>query len=319
MANPRERMLRLLSLLQSGRHWSAVELAAAMEATPRTLRRDIEHLRDQGYPVVSTRGPGGHYRLVAGAALPPLMLDDDEAIASVLGLRLVTAGGAGVDIQSDAADRAIAKLRRILPTPLRRKTDQVLAAIDIDATRHPQPSSDVVRRLAEAITTHTSVTFDHAHGGRSSSRTVEPYRIVRARGRWYLFCWDTLRDDWRSFRLDRITSPLSSNAAFPPRPLPADDVAGYVTEQFGGPAQLRVVLTLHTDARDAASRLHRIDGSIEPIDGTRCRYTAHVDSFTWLATVLVLSGLDFTIEESDEFGNYIADAGHRLLAAVADR
>lgn len=319
MATTRERMLRLLSLLQSGRHWSAADLATAMETTPRTLRRDIEHLREQGYPVVSTRGPGGHYRLVAGAALPPLMLDDDEAVASVLGLRLVTAGGAGVDLQSDAADRAITKLRRILPRPLRLRTDHLLAAIDIEATRHPQPSSDVVRRLAESITTHNSVTFDHARGGRSISRTVEPYRIVRARGHWYLFCWDTTRDDWRSFRLDRITSPIPSNATFRPRPLPTDDVAGYVGDRFGGPAHLRVVLTLHTDARDAATRLHRIDGSLEPIDDSRCRYTAHVDSAEWLATVLVLSGLGFTIEESDEFATYIADAGNRLLAAVMDR
>ncbi len=211
MATPRERMVRLLSLLQSGRQWAADDLAAAMDTTPRTLRRDIEHLRGQGYPVESTRGPGGHYRLVAGAALPPLMLEDDEAVASVLGLRFIAAGGSGLDFQSEAADRAIAKLRRILPAPLRRTADRVLAAIELDSTSHPQPSSDIVRVLADAITSHQLLTFDYHRGEQTMSRTVEPYRIVRIKGRWYHLCWDTDRDDWRTFRLDRITTPTPTD------------------------------------------------------------------------------------------------------------
>lgn len=316
MATPRERMVRLLSLLQSGRQWAADDLAAAMDTTPRTLRRDIEHLRGQGYPVESTRGPGGHYRLVAGAALPPLMLEDDEAVASVLGLRFIAAGGSGLDFQSEAADRAIAKLRRILPAPLRRTADRVLAAIELDSTSHPQPSSDIVRVLADAITSHQLLTFDYHRGEQTMSRTVEPYRIVRIKGRWYHLCWDTDRDDWRTFRLDRITTPTPTDTVFRPRPLPTEDVAGYLAGQFGGPPRLRVVLTLHASAREAAARLHRIDGSLEPISDEQCRYTAQVDSPEWLTTVLILSGLDFTIEESDEFTSYIKEAGHRLFRAA---
>lgn len=316
MATPRERMVRLLSLLQSGRQWAAADLAVAMDTTPRTLRRDIEHLRRQGYPVESTRGPGGHYRLVAGAALPPLMLEDDEAVASVLGLRLIASGGAGLDFQSEAADRAIAKLRRILPAPLRRRADQVLTAVDLDVTSHPQPSSDIVRVLAEAITGRKIVTFDYLRGEQTTSRTVEPYRIVRSRGRWYHLCWDTDRDDWRTFRLDRIAAPAPTDRQFRARPLPAEDVVGYLAGQFGGTRQLRVVLTLHASAREAAARLHRIDGSLEPTGAEQCRYTAHVDSPEWLTTVLILSGLDFAVEESEEFTTYLADAGHRLLAAT---
>lgn len=309
-------MVRLLSLLQTGRHWTAPDLAAAMNTTSRTLRRDIEHLRTQGYPVESTRGPGGHYRLVAGMALPPLMLEDDEAVASVLGLRLIAAGGSGLDFQSEAADRAITKLRRILPAPLRRTADQVLAAVELDAPGYPQPSADIVRVLADAITSHQLVNFDYHRGEQTMSRTVEPYRIVHTRGRWYHLCWDTARDDWRTFRLDRITAPTPTDTVFRPRPLPAEDVAGYLAGQFGGPPQLRVVLTLHASAREAAARLHRIDGSLEPISDEQCRYTAHVDSPEWLTTVLILSGLDFTIEETDEFTNYIEEAGHRLLSAA---
>lgn len=173
-----------------------------------------------------------------------------------------------------------------------------------------------MRVLADAITGRTIVTFDYHRGEQTMSRTVEPYRIVRVKGRWYHLCWDTDRDDWRTFRLDRITTPAPTDTLFRPRPLPADDVVGYLAGQFGGPPQLRVVLTLHVSAREAAARLHRVDGSLEPITDDQCRYTAHVDSPEWLTTVLVLSGLDFTIEEPDEFTTYIKEAGHRLLAAT---
>lgn len=319
MANPRERMLRLLSLLQSGRRWPAADLAAAMDATPRTLRRDIEQVRELGYPVESTRGPGGHYRLIAGTALPPLMLDDDEAVAAVLGLRLAAAGGAGLDFQAEAADRAVAKLRRILPAPLRRRADEILAAIDTDTVTHPQPGPDTFRDLAAAISAQRRVVFSHAQNGRSTSRTVEPHRLVRIRQRWYLFAWDVERNDWRSFRLDRIESLQTTSAAFRLRPLPADEMADYLQDRFRGAPRRRVVLTLNTDARDAAGRLHRIDGTLQPLDDRHCRYAAQVDSYEWLTTVLILAGIDFTIEAPDEFAAYIADAGHRLLRAAGSR
>lgn len=316
MGTPRERMVRLLSLLQTGRRWTAAELATAIDATPRTLRRDIEYLRGQGYPVESARGPGGHYRLVAGSALPPLMLEDDEAVAAVLGLRLVAAGGSGLDFQSEAADRAIAKFRRILPASLRRRADHVLSAVEVDTTGHPQATAETMRVLAEAITAHQRVTFDYTLRGKTLSRTVEPYRIVRVKGRWYLFCWDTGRADWRTFRLDRVSTPTPMSGVFRPRSLPAEEVADYLARQFGKSPSRRVVLTLHADVREAASRLHRIEGTLEPVDSTSCRYVAHVDSPEWLTTVLILSGLDFTIEEPGEFSAYIAEAGQRLLAAV---
>ncbi|MBG0832709.1 YafY family transcriptional regulator [Planomonospora sp. ID67723] len=309
-------MLRLLSLLQTGRRWSADELASAADATPRTLRRDIEHLRALGYPVESARGPGGHYRLVAGAALPPLMLEDDEAVAAVLGLKLAAAGGAGLDFATEAAERAATKLRRILPAPLRRRTDEILTAVEIGATGHPQPSPATLSELAAAIAVHHRVVFDHTGRREPSQRTVEPHRLVRLRQRWYLFAWDLDRHDWRAFRLDRIDGLRTTGEVFRPRTLPADDLVAHLRERFRGPITHQVVLTLRTGARDAAARLHRVDGTLHPLDDHTCRYVADVDSYEWLATVLVLADIEFTVDRPDAFGAYLARTARRLLRAT---
>ncbi|MFH8589406.1 helix-turn-helix transcriptional regulator [Streptomyces celluloflavus] len=318
MPAPRERMLRLLSLLQSGRRWPAGELATAMETTGRTLRRDIEHLREMGYPVQSVRGPGGHYQLVAGQALPPLMLEDDEAIATILGLKLAAADSTGTDVTTEAAQRAVSKLRRILPARLTRRTDQVLAAVEVGGADYPQPAPEQVGSLAEAISTHRCLTFTHTGKRGTRHRTVEPVRLVRMSRRWYLFAWDRDREDWRTFRLDRITDTAVTTSTFAPRRAPAEDLVGYLQDHFHGSDTLhRVVLILHTSAPDAASRLYRIDGVLEPLTENRCRYIAHVDSYEWLTLVLVLTGIEFTIEEPDDFRDHVSAAARRLLRATA--
>jgi predicted DNA-binding transcriptional regulator YafY len=309
-------MLRLLSLLQSGRRWPAGELATAVGVPPRTLRRDIEHLRTMGYPVQSARGPGGHYRLTAGAALPPLMLEDDEAIATVLGLRLAAAGGTGVDLAAESAERAAAKLRRILPGPLRRRTDEVLAAVEFGRSAQPRTDPAALSTVASAIAAHRCLAFTHSGKKGASLRTVEPMRLVQLRGRWYLFAWDDDRQDWRTFRLDRLTDPHPTGTVFHPRPLPADDLAGHLEERFQSPRTIRVVLTLHTGVRDAAARLHRVDGSLEALGEHSCRYVAHVDSFEWLALVLTVTDIDFTVDENAEFRDYLAHTAQRLLRAT---
>ncbi|WP_414944418.1 helix-turn-helix transcriptional regulator [Amycolatopsis sp. cmx-11-32] len=316
MTAPRERMLRLLSLLQTGRQWPAAELATAMEVPPRTLRRDIDHLRTLGYPVESARGPGGNYRLVAGGALPPLMLEHDEAIATVLGLRLAAAGGTGIDFTAESADRAAAKLRRVLPAALRRRTDEMLAAVEFGSGEQARVAPDVLNVLAAAIAARRCIEFAYTAKGGPSSRTVEPMRLVQLGKRWYLYAWDLGRRDWRSFRLDRITAPKTTEVAFEPRALPVDDVAAHLQERFHSPKSLRVTLTLHVGASEAAARLHRIDGSFEALGDHRCRYVAYVDSFEWLAVVLTLTDIGFTVEEPAEFGEYLARTGRRLLWAT---
>ena len=319
MTAPRERMLRLLSLLQSGRQWPAAELATAMEVPPRTLRRDIDHLRTLGYPVESTRGPGGNYRLVAGAALPPLMLEHDEAIATVLGLRLAAAGATGIDLTAESADRAAAKLRRVLPAALRRRTDEMLAAVEFGSGEQPRVTPDVLNVLAAAIAARRCLEFGYTAKRGPSSRTVEPMRLVQLGRRWYLYAWDLDRRDWRNFRLDRITTPRTTEVAFEPRALPADDVAGHLQERFHSPKSLRITLTLHVGASEAAARLHRIDGSFEALGDHSCRYVAYVDSFEWLAVVLTLTDIDFTVEEPAEFSEYLARTGQRLLHGSGHR
>ncbi|GAB3735342.1 YafY family protein [Amycolatopsis oliviviridis] len=313
MTAPRERMLRLLSLLQTGRAWPAAELATAMEVPPRTLRRDLDHLRGLGYPVESSRGPGGNYRLVAGAALPPLMLEHDEAIATVLGLRLAAAGGTGIDLTAESADRAAAKLRRILPPALRRRTDAMLAAVEFGSGEQPRVGPDVLSLLAAAIAARRCLEFAYTAKDGPSSRTVEPMRLVQLGRRWYLYAWDLDRRDWRSFRLDRIDAPKTTEVAFEPRELPVDDVAGHLQERFHSTKSLRITLTLDVGADEAAARLHRVDGTFEALGGDRCRYVAEVDSFEWLAVVLTLTDIGFTVEDPPEFAEYLARVGRRFL------
>ncbi len=312
MASPRERMLRLLSLLQTGRQWSADELTAAMQTTDRTLRRDMENLRELGYPVRGVRGPGGYYRLDAGKALPPLMLDDDEAIATVLGLRLAAAGGMGILFPAEAAARAESKLRRILPVGLRQKTDDMLAVVDIENTEQPQPTPDQLATIAEAIAGRKELSFDHVGAKGLLRRRVEPARLVHMNRRWYLYAWDLERADWRAFRLDRIAGAPIVGLGFEPRVLPTEDVIGQLNDQFNGPAKHRIVLTLHATVQEAASRLYRVDGSLDPLADGRCRYVAHVDSFQWLALVLVVTDMEFDIEEPEQFRDYIRAVGERF-------
>jgi predicted DNA-binding transcriptional regulator YafY len=141
---------------------------------------------------------------------------------------------------------------------------------------------------------------------------------VQIRRRWYLYAWDRDRQDWRNFRLDRIADPRTTGEACPPRPLPGDDLAGHVEAGFRSPKTIRIVLTLHTDVRDAATRLHRIDGSLEALDEHSCRYVAYVDSFEWLAAVLTATDIDFQVDETAEFRDYLAHTGRRLLRAAED-
>lgn len=316
MGSPRERMLRLLSLLQTGRQWPATDLTQATGSTPRTLRRDIEFLRELGYPVQSIRGPGGHYQLVAGRALPPLMLEDDEAIATVLGLRLAAAGDTGIGFTAEAAGRAGAKLQRLLPAKLRRTVDDLLTTVDISAGTHPLPSPGLVKIITRAIAAHEVLSFAYTSATGTAERQVEPARLLRIQQRWYLFAWDRDRMDWRTFRLDRIDGDPAAGERFSPRSLPAEDMVSYLREHFRGVPELTVVLTLHTSTEDAASRLYRIDGTLEPLDDTNCRYTAHVDSYEWLTLVLTLTDIEFTVNRPDEFRRHLTTHTQRLVRAT---
>jgi predicted DNA-binding transcriptional regulator YafY len=247
------------------------------------------------------------------------MLEDDEAIAAVLGLRLVAAGEGDSDA-AEAAARAEQKVHRLLPTRLRTETEELLAAVDVAPTATGLPDVDLTASLTRAITDHVMLRFGYTSKRGTADREVEPVRLVRLQQHWYLYAWDRARSDWRTYRLDRITGRPEHGGRFVPRPLPADDLAAHLRERARGGPELTVTLVLHTSPADAASRLYRIDGTLEPlpggVDGSRCRYTASVDSYAWLTFVLTISEVAFTVEDPEEFREYLARHAERLAKAV---
>ncbi|MDX5574184.1 YafY family protein, partial [Streptomyces sp. ID01-9D] len=200
------RLLRLLSLLQAHRDWSGADLADRLGVTPRTVRRDVDKLRELGYPVNASRGTGGGYQLGAGAELPPLLLDDEEAVAVAVGLR--TAAGHGIEGIGESSVRALAKLEQVLPNRLRRRVG-ALGAFTVPMLHGPEASAvdpGVLTELAGACRDAERLRFAYrTHDGEDSRRTVEPHRLVCTERRWYLVAWDLERADWRTFRVDRIT------------------------------------------------------------------------------------------------------------------
>src|SRR5438067_2425153 len=228
MANTSSRMLRLLSLLQTHRYWPGAELAARLEISLRTLRRDVDRLRELGYPVDAQRGVDGGYQLAAGATLPPLLLDDEEAVALAIGLRTAAQGAvAGIE---ESSVRALAKVVQVMPPRLPRRVDALRAAT-VPAVWADGPTVDagLLTAVAQACRDEERLRFWYtAHSGEQLPRHVEPHRLVSLGRRWYLVAYDLLRQDWRSFRLDRVEHLRSTGARFVPRTLPAKDAAAFV-------------------------------------------------------------------------------------------
>ena len=222
------RLLRLLSLFQARRYWSGAELVERLEITSRTLRRDVDRLRLLGYPVHSTSGTSGGYQLGAGATLPPLLLDDEEAVAVAVGLR-TSASGSVTGIEESSV-RALAKLEQVLPSRLRRRITALHSFIVPVANSGPTVHAATLSLIAGACRDNDGLRFGYCgKNGAQSERQVEPHRLVSFGRRWYLVAWDCARKDWRTFRVDRIDKPALSGLRFMPRKLPADDVAAYVT------------------------------------------------------------------------------------------
>ncbi|HEU4538152.1 MAG TPA: YafY family protein, partial [Polyangiaceae bacterium] len=222
------RLLRLLSLLQSRRHWSGAELAERLAVTERTVRRDVERLRSLGYPVPSTSGVAGGYKLGAGASLPPLSLDEDEALAVAVGLR--TAAGGTVAGLEEVSLRALVKLEQVLPARLRRRVNALHASIVPLYAAGPRVDAGVLATLAAACRDAERVAFGYAdREGAASERSVEPHGLVHTGGRWYLAAWDADREAWRTFRVDRIKHCAPTGARFAPREPPEGSVAAFVS------------------------------------------------------------------------------------------
>ncbi|MEE1943253.1 YafY family protein [Streptomyces sp. TRM 70361] len=312
------RLLRLLSLLQAHREWSGTELADRLAVTPRTVRRDIGRLRELGYPVHSTTGTAGGYRLGAGAQLPPLLLDDDEAVAVAVGLR--TAAGNAVEGIEESSVGALAKLEQVLPHRLRRRVAALTAFTDpLGGRRGPTVDVDTITELAHACRDHQEVRFTYrGHDGADSRRGVEPYRLVCSSHRWYLVAWDTGRADWRTFRADRITLTPPHGPRFTPREPPAEDWAAYVSEGISTAAYAhRATVLLHAPADRAAERIPPTVGVLEPVGADRCLLRTGAHGLEELAFHIVTLGFDFEVRAPAELNDHISSLGERLVRAAA--
>jgi len=311
------RLLRLLSLLQTPREWPGSEIAERLQVTPRTVRRDIDRLRDLGYPVQATMGAHGGYRLVAGKAMPPLLLSDEEAVAIAVGLR--TAARQPVAGIAEASLRALAKLQQVLPPRLGRRVSALTAA----ALPTPAASASLVDPtqltvLAVAASANERVRFDYRnHDGAATQRLVEPHRLVVVGRRWYLLAYDTERADWRTFRIDRIDKVQTTGTRVPPRQPPADDPAEFVTARLNDLAPVfRATVTLALPAPQAATRLGDYAGELQPVDDASCRWHSPEDTIDWLAVRLTLVGCDFTVHGPVELVDHLRQLGSRITRAA---
>jgi predicted DNA-binding transcriptional regulator YafY len=294
------RLLRLLSLLQARRDWTGTELAARLGVTTRTIRNDVERLRGLGYPVDARPGAAGGYRLGAGGALPPLLLDDEEAVAVAVGLR-AAASGSVVGIEETSV-RALVKLQQVLPARLRHKVSAFQSAALPMPARGPQVDPEVLTMIASACRDHWLLRFDYqAHSGTASRRLVEPYRLVNDRRRWYLLAWDTDRDGWRTFRADRIEPRPSAGPRFTPRALPPDhQIAAQVARGIGEATwRYRARVIVHAPAAHVRGRMP-IPVEVQPLGEDQCAFEPGSDHPEMLALYLGMLDADFTIVDSPE-------------------
>ncbi|MFE9561146.1 helix-turn-helix transcriptional regulator [Streptomyces sp. NPDC006487] len=317
MTDTPARLLSLLSLLQTPREWPGSELAERLRVSARTIRRDIDRLRELGYPVEATLGAEGGYRLVAGAAMPPLVLDDEEAVAIAVGLR----AGAGHAIEGveEASVRALAKLEQVLPGRLRRRVGALQSAT-VAVTRGDGASVDprTLTAIASAVAGPERLRFAYrARDGVASRRLVEPYRLVSTGSRWYLVAYDMERGDWRTFRVDRVSEPYATGARFVGRELPMDAVDFVRRGLRGRESTYTVEVTfagaagLPEWAREFAVPL--AGGGSGSGAGVRVRFES-ADSPEWLVARMALAGVPFTVHGPE----FLVEAARSLGARLAE-
>jgi predicted DNA-binding transcriptional regulator YafY len=316
MTDTSSRLLTLLSLLQGRRDWPGGELADRLEVSGRTIRRDIERLRELGYPVESLTGPAGGYRLRAGTAMPPLLLDDDEAIAIAVGLR--TAARASVSGIEETSVRALVKLEQVLPRHLRRRVSALQAATTTLPAGGPTVDPRTLTLIAAACRDFERIRFAYrGRDGEETRREVEPHSLVNLGRRWYLAAWDRGRSDWRTFRLDRLSRPASTGVRFAPRELPAKDAASYVTQSISAaPTRYDARITLHASADAVRERFGAQWGTITPVDDETCEYRTGDDDLDWLALRVAMLGVDFEVHEPPELVEHVRAAARRLGCAA---
>ncbi|MEV4365020.1 YafY family protein [Nonomuraea sp. NPDC049625] len=314
MANTSSRTLRLLSLLQTHRHWPGTELAERLGVSERTLRRDVDRLRELGYPVSAARGTDGGYQLAPGAVLPPLLLDDEEAVALAVGIG--DAAQSGIAGMQEASLRALTKVIRVLPPRLRARVDALREMTLSVAPAGPVVAAQVLTAVAQACRDQERLRFGYtARGSAPTRREVEPHRLVALGGRWYLAAYDLTRHDWRSFRLDRLTEPAGTGTRFRPRPLPAEDAAAFVQAAGGAPAPYTVQALVHAPEARVRQAIGQW-GTIEPLSQSTCRITMTSTSLDWPTQALGNVGAEFEVLGPPEFAAHVQEWGARFIRAT---
>ena len=322
MANTSARTLRLLSLLEARRYWPGDELAGQLGVSPRTLRRDVDRLREIGYPIDARRGVAGGYQLAAGAALPPLVVDDEEAVALALGLQSAAQGA--VEGISEASVRALAKVVQVMPPRLRRRV-QALGAMTQPASwdgagswERGRDSVDpgVLTAVALACRDAERIRFSYtAATGEQTGRHAEPHRLVLLGRRWYLVGYDLGRQDWRSYRLDRLGEPRGTGARFRPRELPADGAAAFVRAGIASArAGYDVEVQVDAPAGTVAERIGRWV-TVTETGADRCRITMTTDTLDWAVMGLGVMGAEFRVIGPPELRDQVRDWGRRFSRA----
>ncbi|NUT92138.1 MAG: YafY family transcriptional regulator [Saccharothrix sp.] len=309
------RLLKLLSLLQVRRDWTGADLAGRLGVDVRTVRRDVDKLRSLGYPVNSVPGVSGGYQLGAGAELPPLLLDDDEAVAVAVGLR--TAANGTVTGIEETSVRALAKLEQVLPSRLRRRVnalqEHTIALTPSVATVDAQ----VLTVIAGACRDHQRLRFPYAGREGDSKRHVEPLGLAHTGRRWYLVAWDVDRQDWRTFRVDRISEEPSLGARFVPRDPPDEDLASYVSRQLTvAPYTYKAELIMHAPIEEIERRTSKTSVHLEALDDHRTLLTAGSPSLAELGLWIGLIGVDFDVLSPPELAEHLRVLGERFVNAA---
>lgn len=328
MSGTSGRLLSLLSLLQARRDWPGQLLAERLEVSERTIRRDVDRLRELGYPVQATMGPDGGYRLEAGADLPPLLFDDEQAVALAVALQLAATSGAGI---ADAAWRALGTVRQVMPGRLRRRIDSV-QVVGMPRADAAETDPAVLLAVITAARAREQLRFDYhpavpdpdAAADRPYRR-VEPHSVLHRGGRWYLLAWDLDRHDWRTFRVDRIAPRTPNGPRFAPREVPGGDAAAFVAARFRGnadpsagdrwPCEGAVILSV--PASEIAPYL--TEGALEPLGPDRCRLVMGAWSWAGLAASIARTDADIEVLGPPELAQAFADLARRAAGAAASQ
>jgi predicted DNA-binding transcriptional regulator YafY len=304
-------MLRLLSLLQTHRFWSGDELADRLAVSPRTVRRDVDRLRELGYPVRASRGVAGGYQLEAGASLPPLLLEDEEAVAIAAGLS--TAAASAPAGHEEPALRALSKIVQVMPAPLRRRVAAIQEYTVPVVFPGPAVDASVLACLAQACRDDERVTFSYtARDAPPTSRRVEPHRLVTLGRRWYLVGYDLDRQDWRTYRLDRLADPQLTGARFRQRTLPAPDAAAFVRQGIDAARpHIAVEVTVLAPAA-AVTPLAGHWATVTAVDADSCVLTMDVDTLDWPVLLLGSLAADFEVVTPPELVSRLRSVGERF-------